>query len=184
MFDRYFTSDRGVGNTFTCIVFGRTRDRILLHTFSFTGALARACPKTTVTTQWNEAGRPTYGRVRCRYVPEIPPFRGGESAASYQAYPGLGNPCSTPPPRWRKGDTFTVLRGTIVNGTCGTHKNLPVYISYFYEQYLVLFTMVPGNSRLLVTTVVHQRDQIIEGRGLHVVRLGLGCVVIQPVGKR
>ena len=35
----------------------------------------------------------------------------------------------------------TLLRGTLVNRTYGTDKNL--YISFFYEQYLVLFTMVP-----------------------------------------
>ena len=42
-----------------------------------------------------------------------------------------------------------LLRGTIVNRTYGTHKILSgtwYIFSYFYFQYLVLFTMVPRNS--------------------------------------
>ena len=57
----------------------------------------------------------------------------------------------------------SLLRGTIVNRTYGTHRNLYIYLFsltifgpiyygqnlyiyvYFYSQYLVLFTMVPRN---------------------------------------
>ena len=37
-----------------------------------------------------------------------------------------------------------LLRGTIVNRTYGIHKNLHIYL-FPYQQYLVLFTMVPRN---------------------------------------
>ena len=41
------------------------------------------------------------------------------------------------------------LRGNISNRTYGTHKNVPGIrriFTYFYQQYLVLFTLVPRNS--------------------------------------
>ena len=42
-----------------------------------------------------------------------------------------------------------LLRGGIVNRTCGIHKNLPgIYLTiYFSKQYLVLLTMVPRNNK-------------------------------------
>ena len=45
-----------------------------------------------------------------------------------------------------------VLRGTVLNRTYGTHKNLPgTYLVFFYYQYLVLFTMVPRISEPITT---------------------------------
>ena len=38
-----------------------------------------------------------------------------------------------------------LLRGTNLNRTYGTHKNLPGV--YFYQQYLALFTMLTRNTR-------------------------------------
>ena len=37
-----------------------------------------------------------------------------------------------------------LLRGAIGNKTYGTHKNIYIFLN-FYQQYLVLFSMVPGN---------------------------------------
>ena len=62
-----------------------------------------------------------------------PPF-------SSPPYPLLSR--SPRPPNKR----FLVLRGTIVNRTYGTHKNL---YTNFYSQHLVLFTMVPRDSMQL-----------------------------------
>ena len=41
---------------------------------------------------------------------------------------------------------FLLGRGTIVNRTCGKHKNC--MFTYFYWHYLVLFTMVPRNGHV------------------------------------
>ena len=49
-----------------------------------------------------------------------------------------------PPQNWLCFQTKELLRGTLLNRTYGAHKT---YIfRYFYQQYLVLFTMVPRNS--------------------------------------
>ena len=40
-----------------------------------------------------------------------------------------------------------LLRGTILNRTYGLHQNQHIF-SYFYSQYLVLFTMVPRNINI------------------------------------
>ena len=53
----------------------------------------------------------------------------------------------------------TLLRGTIVNRTYGVHKNLPgtwYIFTYFYSQYLVLFTVVPCNTRPCMVPVRYQ----------------------------
>ena len=39
-----------------------------------------------------------------------------------------------------------VLRGGILNRTHGMHKSLYTVFLYFYQQYLVLFTMVPRST--------------------------------------
>ena len=45
-----------------------------------------------------------------------------------------------------------LLRGTVLNRTYGTHKNLPgIYLFIFHKQYLVLFTMVPRNTERVKT---------------------------------
>ena len=45
--------------------------------------------------------------------------------------------------------TFQIdlLRGTLVNKTYGKHKNF--IFTYFYQHYLVLFTMVPRSRKYL-----------------------------------
>ena len=40
------------------------------------------------------------------------------------------------------------IAGDKVNRTYGGHNNLYVYLQYFYQQYLILVTMVPRNSVL------------------------------------
>ena len=55
-----------------------------------------------------------------------------------------------------------LLRGTIVNRTCGTHKKTyPRILNFYYQQYLVLFTMVPRyttyqGTRYISTLLVPQ----------------------------
>ena len=43
---------------------------------------------------------------------------------------------------WYRRCRVLVLRGTMVNRTYGIHKNIYI-IDHFYQQYLVLLTMVP-----------------------------------------
>ena len=63
----------------------------------------------------------------------------------------------------------TLLRGTIVNRTYGTDKTYTFI--YFYQQYLVLFTMVARNSLLDVDGQKKRFDvktthvRVNDGRG-------------------
>ena len=73
------------------------------------------------------------GRVDLdRDMPDLSYFAATAPSDKYQDPTALGGPLFQV--------TRHLLRGTIVNRTYGVHKNI---FNLFYEQYLVLLTMVP-----------------------------------------
>ena len=60
---------------------------------------------------------------------------------------------------------MALLRGAIVNRTYGLHKTY--MFTHFYQQYLVLFTMVPRNK----TSISRRRSTIAPGNPPHMVNI-------------